>query len=79
MPASLEGMSDDQRVAAVNNRGEESIVNTLAFIGDMARLQQAIAESHDLVVRRNTVLEALNLRTGERVFGTGLRRRILRL
>jgi len=64
-------MSDDQRVAAVNNRGEESIVNTLAFIGDMARLQQAIAESHDLVVRRNTVLEALNLRTGERVLELG--------
>lgn len=42
-------------------------MNTLAFTGNMARLQQAIAESHDLVVRRNTVLEALNLRTGERV------------
>ena len=37
----------------------------LAFTGDMARLQQAIAEAHDLVVRRGTVLAALSLRTGE--------------
>jgi arsenite methyltransferase len=43
----------------------------LAFSGDMARLQQAIAESHDLVVRRGTVLDALNLRTGERVLELG--------
>jgi len=46
-------------------------MNTLAFTGDMARLQQAIAESHDLVVRRNAVLDALNLRTGERVLELG--------
>ena len=46
-------------------------MNTLAFTGDMARLQQVIAESHDLVVRRNTMLEALNLRTGERVLELG--------
>lgn len=46
-------------------------MSTLAFTGDMARLQQAIAESHDLVSRRNTVLEALNLRTGERVLEVG--------
>jgi arsenite methyltransferase len=46
-------------------------MNTLAFTGDMARLQQAIAEAHDLVMRRNTVLEALNLRTGERVLEVG--------
>lgn len=46
-------------------------METLAFTGEMARLQQAIAESHDLVVRRGTVLEALNLRTGERVLEVG--------
>jgi ubiquinone/menaquinone biosynthesis C-methylase UbiE len=46
-------------------------MNTLAFTGDMARLQQAIAESHDLAVRRGMVLEALNLRTGERVLELG--------
>ena len=37
----------------------------------MARLQQAIAESHELVLRRSTVLEALNLRTGEHVLEVG--------
>jgi len=43
----------------------------LAFTGDMARLQQAISESHDLVVRRGTVVAALNLRTAERVLELG--------
>jgi ubiquinone/menaquinone biosynthesis C-methylase UbiE len=43
----------------------------LAFTGDMARLQQAITESQDIVVRRGTVLAALNLRTGERVLELG--------
>jgi ubiquinone/menaquinone biosynthesis C-methylase UbiE len=43
----------------------------LAFTGDVARLQQAIAESQDLVVRRGAVLAALNLRTGERVLELG--------
>src|SRR5215813_3569445 len=43
------------------------IMSTLSFAGDMARLQRAIAESHDLVVRRGIVLETLNLRTGERI------------
>ena len=46
-------------------------MNTLAFTGDMARLQQAIAESHDLVVRRGIVLETLNLPTGEKVLELG--------
>jgi hypothetical protein len=46
----------------------------LASTGEMARLQQAIAESHDLVIRRGTVLDALNLRTGERGIRAGLRR-----
>jgi ubiquinone/menaquinone biosynthesis C-methylase UbiE len=52
------------------NHKEESM-NTLSFTGEMARLQQAITESHDLVVRRGTVLEALNLRTSERVLEVG--------
>jgi ubiquinone/menaquinone biosynthesis C-methylase UbiE len=47
------------------------MMSALSFTGDMARLQRAIAESHDLVVRRGTVLEALNLRTGERVLEVG--------
>jgi ubiquinone/menaquinone biosynthesis C-methylase UbiE len=46
-------------------------MNTLAFTGDVARLQQATAESHDNIVRRVTVLSALNLRTGERVLEVG--------
>jgi ubiquinone/menaquinone biosynthesis C-methylase UbiE len=47
------------------------MMSTLSFTGDMARLQRAIAESHDLVVRRSAVLEALNLWTGERVLEVG--------
>src|SRR6516162_1951168 len=46
-------------------------MNTLSFAGDMARLQQAITESHDLVVRRGIVIDMLNLRTGERVLELG--------
>jgi arsenite methyltransferase len=46
-------------------------MSTLVFTGDMARLQQAIAESHDLIIRRNTVLEALDLQTGARVLEVG--------
>ena len=46
-------------------------MSTLSFAGDMARLQRAITESHDLVVRRGIVLETLNLRTGERVLELG--------
>ena len=46
-------------------------MSALAFAGEMASLQQAIAESHDLAVRRGVVLAALNLRTGERVLEVG--------
>jgi len=46
-------------------------MSTLSFAGDMARLQQATAESHDNTARRVTVLSALNLRTGERVLEVG--------
>ena len=46
-------------------------MNTLSFTGEMARLQQAAAESHDNIARRSTVLSALNLRTGERVLEVG--------
>jgi ubiquinone/menaquinone biosynthesis C-methylase UbiE len=46
-------------------------MSALAFTGEMARLQQAIAESHDLAVRRGIVLAALNLRSGERVLEVG--------
>ncbi len=43
----------------------------MAFTGDMARLQQANQETHDLIVSRGIVLAGLNLRTGERVLDLG--------
>ena len=43
----------------------------MTYSGDMARIQQALAQSHDLVVRRSAVLEALNLRVGEHVLELG--------
>jgi len=46
-------------------------MSTLSFAGEMARLQRAFSESHDAVVRRSIVLDALNLRTGERVLELG--------
>src|SRR5215471_14567959 len=46
-------------------------MNTLSFTGEMARLQQAITETQDIVVRRGAVLEAVSLRTGERVLELG--------
>jgi arsenite methyltransferase len=46
-------------------------MSTLAFAEDMARLQRALAQCHDMVVRRSAVLEALRLRSGERVLEVG--------
>ncbi len=46
-------------------------MDTLRFDADMAGMQRALAQSHDKVVRRTTVLRALNLRTGERVLEVG--------
>ena len=45
----------------------------LKFDGEMARLQQAIAQCHDLVTRRTAVFDALRLAPGEHVleFGCG--------
>ena len=34
-------------------------MSTLAFADDMARLQRALAQCHDMVIRRSVVLEAL--------------------
>ena len=53
------------------SQGEEDGMSTLAFTDDMARLQCALAQCHDLVLRRSRVLEALQLRTGERVLDVG--------
>lgn len=44
---------------------------TLAFDDEMGRIQRAVAQCHDMVVRQGVVLQALNLRTGERVLELG--------
>jgi ubiquinone/menaquinone biosynthesis C-methylase UbiE len=46
-------------------------MSTLTFTDDMARIQRALAQCHDMVLRRSRVLEALQLRTGERVLEVG--------
>jgi ubiquinone/menaquinone biosynthesis C-methylase UbiE len=43
----------------------------LVFEGDMARMQHGFAQCHDSINRRYLVLEALNLRSGERVLEQG--------
>jgi ubiquinone/menaquinone biosynthesis C-methylase UbiE len=46
-------------------------MRTLTFTDDMARIQRALAQCHDMVLRRSRVLEVLQLRTGERVLEMG--------
>ena len=46
-------------------------MSTFTFADDMARLQRALAQCHDMVLRRSVLLEALQLRTGERVLEVG--------
>jgi arsenite methyltransferase len=46
-------------------------MSTLTFADDMARLQRALAQCHDMVVRRTAVLDALRLRSRERVLEVG--------
>ena len=46
-------------------------MSNIVFDDEMGRIQRAIAETHDLVVRRNIFMDALNLRTGERVLELG--------
>ena len=46
-------------------------MSNILFDDEMARIQRATAESYDLVVRRNTLMETLNLRTGEKVLELG--------
>lgn len=41
------------------------------YAGDLARIQRALSQSHDLIARRATMLQALNLRVGERVLELG--------
>jgi ubiquinone/menaquinone biosynthesis C-methylase UbiE len=46
-------------------------MTSLTFAGEMARLQHAVAQCHDLVVRRTVVLQTLAPRTGERLLEIG--------
>jgi len=46
-------------------------MSNIMFDEEMGRIQRAIAESHDLVVRRNFFMASLNLRTGEKVLELG--------
>jgi ubiquinone/menaquinone biosynthesis C-methylase UbiE len=46
-------------------------MNTMAYEGELARIQRALSQSHDLIVRRAVTLEALQLRAGERVLELG--------
>jgi ubiquinone/menaquinone biosynthesis C-methylase UbiE len=43
----------------------------LKFDDEMGRIQRALAECHDMVLRRSTVLETVNARTGEAVLEIG--------
>ena len=42
-------------------------MSNIMFDDEMGRIQRAIADSHDLVERRNIFMDALNLGTGEKV------------
>ena len=46
-------------------------MSTMTFSEDMARIQRALAQCHDLLFRRSRVVEALRLRRGERVLEIG--------
>jgi len=46
-------------------------MSNIVFDDEMGRIQRAIAESHDLVVRRKIFMDSLNLRTGEKVLELG--------
>lgn len=46
-------------------------MGTLQFSNEIGRLQRALAQSPDMVARRNTVIESLRLRNGERVLEVG--------
>jgi arsenite methyltransferase len=46
-------------------------MSTLTFTDDMARIQRAVAQCRDIVLRYSQMLEALQLRRGERVLEIG--------
>ncbi len=46
-------------------------MSTMSFSNDMARIQRAVAQCHDIVLRRSLVLEALQLSRGEHILEIG--------
>lgn len=46
-------------------------MSAMTFSDDMARIQRAVAQCRDIVLRYSQVLEALQLRRGERVLEVG--------
>lgn len=46
-------------------------MSTLTFTDDMARVQRSVAQCQDQVLRRSLVIDAMQLRTGERVLEIG--------
>lgn len=41
------------------------------FVGEMAQLQRALAQCHDMTIRRSFVFDTLNLRPGQHVLEIG--------
>jgi len=46
-------------------------VSSMAYQGDLARIQRSLTQSHDLIARRTALLQALDLHPGERVLELG--------
>ena len=46
-------------------------MTSMAYEGDLAAIQRALSQSHDLVARRTALLDALDLRPGERALELG--------
>jgi hypothetical protein len=54
-----------------NGRYEEEPMTDLDFDSDIGRIQRALAQCHDMVVRRSAILESPSLRSGEPVSEVG--------
>lgn len=46
-------------------------MSAMAYEGDLANIQRALTQSHDLIARRTALLQALDLHPGERVLELG--------
>jgi ubiquinone/menaquinone biosynthesis C-methylase UbiE len=68
LPQSAGFNDEDQGDRQVNGRQD---MTNITFDDEMGRLQRALAQCEDMVVRRSAVVDALNLRAGERVLEVG--------